>query len=73
MIGRRESSHIASVRGHELRLVASMNARKATGTVYELTLLPRLEQLGEEVVPGEHERDMAVVASAGVSSGRITQ
>jgi hypothetical protein len=73
MIGSRESSHIASVRGHELRLVASMNARKATGTVYELTLLPRLEQLGEEVVPGEHESDMAVVASAGVSSGRITQ
>lgn len=41
MIGSRESSDIASVWGHELRLVASMNARKATGTVYELTLLPR--------------------------------
>ena len=41
MIGSRESSDIARVRGHELRLVASMHARKATGTVYELTLLPR--------------------------------
>ncbi len=41
MIGSRDSRDIASVWPHELRLVASMNARRATGTVYVLTLFPR--------------------------------